>query len=1082
MANDPNENVSPVPHPIIIDNADLSQERKETLGGYLSELTRGNATNYDYGRNEQGIEASNNPYPVSYVAGSQEIELYDRISGLPSELTTPNSSQNHYLKEVQNLESEAVNIFNNLSNGGTPGPENISGTFEDVDSIINKNDQVSGHHLLRNLKEENPISSILKHNRFTKDDSGTVRTRFSQSQFGDFQDISARPDGSYNTTSPDEFKRLARIGRSLMLSATGDRKPGTKVEDAEDTVSSNQGFGGFNGIVAKAALGSVTFGDGLGAVPLGTKRIPVEDLHSFNQDKTDEDFSDDDIKFSDYTSESYGQLNSYMEDFSSRAMFDQAIAGMFSSLGMAIQYWLIAEALLLATNGVNMLVSLTGKKTPNDAIFAGPAASTVRLNKGQSRTRQKYQLPEFAIGGAPGITGQVGARVVNLLEDFLDFLEVRKPAFVMQALAEDKSVARALIIPFTQSIAYGWITLVVGQLADLGASSGYYASILRSLQRNRVYLDTYSSSGDQVDLIAYFRKMKENKLMRFVQILSTLGEISVAAGFFGKYLYSENDVPIDLLPDTGVNRVAKHRDFSGKSIVSVSSTPSMMLLPRSLQRAAITMENLGLDNGLHKIGLTPNTANNEFVENFLKNDPVAKKLNGAIRSKLGHPNEATNNRFSEEEVKAMEDMLEAEYMPFYFHDLRTNEIISFNAFLSSLSDGFSAEWSAQKGFGRIEAAQIYGGASRSISFNFILQAMSPADMDEMYYKINKLTTLVYPQYSRGTMMETDSNKFVIPFSQVPTASPLVRIRIGDLFRSNYSDQTLGRMMGAGDPEFVYDGKGGGDLLDNLVTEATVEAVNAWNKELAKNKGILPFFGKADFVAPRGSDAFFGIKGGKMKRRMKLTGYVFITKNGFAEAGDLASRYKGLKPSDLQDGQYWMFINDANTEAGEPSLVKIKQKNITNIDPAGSITAFADVFLPSFGSPGRSFLFDGTDKGNPIIRSFRSSGGRGLACAISGLGIDWKLNSTLWETTPGKRGPTGCEISISCVPIHDITPGLDADGFNRAPVYGIGDINRQLQGDFWMATKDYNEHLKTINGEKAKGDVTPTTKAGIPGKD
>ena len=56
MSNDPNNNTSPVPQPVIIDNADLSKERKDTLGGYLSSVTRGNASEYEYGRNEQGKE------------------------------------------------------------------------------------------------------------------------------------------------------------------------------------------------------------------------------------------------------------------------------------------------------------------------------------------------------------------------------------------------------------------------------------------------------------------------------------------------------------------------------------------------------------------------------------------------------------------------------------------------------------------------------------------------------------------------------------------------------------------------------------------------------------------------------------------------------------------------------------------------------------------------------------------------------------------------------------------------------------------------------------------------------------------
>ena len=161
------------------------------------------------------------------------------------------------------------------------------------------------------------------------------------------------------------------------------------------------------------------------------------------------------------------------------------------------------------------------------------------------------------------------------------------------------------------------------------------------------------------------------------------------------------------------------------------------------------------------------------------------------------------SRFSADQVRRIEDQLEAEHVPFYIQDLRTNEIISFHAFLTSISDSYAADWNGQKGFGRLEAAQIYGGGSRSIAVSFSMVPMNEEDFDEMYVKINKLTTLVYPQWSEGTTISTNSGTFVQPFSQVPTASPLCRIRVGDLFTSNYSKQSMARMMGIGKSEFTY---------------------------------------------------------------------------------------------------------------------------------------------------------------------------------------------------------------------------------------------------------------------------------------
>ena len=66
--------------------------------------------------------------------------------------------------------------------------------------------------------------------------------------------------------------------------------------------------------------------------------------------------------------------------------------------------------------------------------------------------------------------------------------------------------------------------------------------------------------------------------------------------------------------------------------------------------------------------------------------------------------------------------------------------------------------------------------------------------------------------------------------------------------------------------------------------------------------------------------------------------------------------------------------------------------------------------------------------------FRSEG-KGLAGTIDSLNFDWYENVT-WELTPGSRAPKMCKVSISFTPIHDISPGLDSNGFNRGPVYPI----------------------------------------------
>ena len=95
---------------------------------------------------------------------------------------------------------------------------------------------------------------------------------------------------------------------------------------------------------------------------------------------------------------------------------------------------------------------------------------------------------------------------------------------------------------------------------------------------------------------------------------------------------------------------------------------------------------------------------------------------------------------------------------------------------------------------------IYNKTTRKISLTFMLAATSPADFDAMWFDINKLTTLIYPQWSRGKPVKAaGGDRFIMPFSQIPTASPMIRLRMGDVIRGNYSKFSLARLFGAGIP-------------------------------------------------------------------------------------------------------------------------------------------------------------------------------------------------------------------------------------------------------------------------------------------
>jgi hypothetical protein len=81
--------------------------------------------------------------------------------------------------------------------------------------------------------------------------------------------------------------------------------------------------------------------------------------------------------------------------------------------------------------------------------------------------------------------------------------------------------------------------------------------------------------------------------------------------------------------------------------------------------------------------------------------------------------------------------------------------------------------------------------------------------------------------------------------------------------------------------------------------------------------------------------------------------------------------------------------------------------------------------------------------NPIIKSFKENGaGGGLAVVCKSMGFDW--NDSRWETNytstnNNSRAPMWLKVTMGMTAIHDIVPGISADGYMTAPVYPVGPI-------------------------------------------
>jgi hypothetical protein len=125
------------------------------------------------------------------------------------------------------------------------------------------------------------------------------------------------------------------------------------------------------------------------------------------------------------------------------------------------------------------------------------------------------------------------------------------------------------------------------------------------------------------------------------------------------------------------------------------------------------------------------------------------------------------------------------------------------------------------------------------------------------------------------------------------------------------------------------------------------------------------------------------------------------------------------------------------------------------------------------NPTQSFL---SITENPILKSFESTRGEGLAGFIQTIGFDWMMDEANWETNGyGNRAPMMCKITIDFAPMFDISPGLDSNGFMMAPVYPVGNtsnamlINANTEDNIMTKKENYNNLIR-----KSEFKNSPTT--------
>ena len=120
------------------------------------------------------------------------------------------------------------------------------------------------------------------------------------------------------------------------------------------------------------------------------------------------------------------------------------------------------------------------------------------------------------------------------------------------------------------------------------------------------------------------------------------------------------------------------------------------------------------------------------------------------------------------------ELIEENYgAPFYFKDLRDNSIIVFRAYIKSLNENVSPSWQNNSFLGRSEPTYVYTNSKRDLSFTLTLHAGTAIELDAIYKKLNRLTSLCYPQYANDRKM-----------GAIRMKPPLTKFRYGDLYNSD----------------------------------------------------------------------------------------------------------------------------------------------------------------------------------------------------------------------------------------------------------------------------------------------------------
>lgn len=721
-----------------------------------------------------------------------------------------------------------------------------------------------------------------------------------------------------------------------------------------------------------------------------------------------------------------------------------------------------------------------GSLHPATVSRMGSYDGEARFNLGPSGNRSSYQSNDSFLLKTK-TENEYTACVERGIQIFFDL-----PDTVGGAVAS--SFANPFKDAFESSTTYGYyLTLlrtlirdasdiiVDGFMGGIGAHAGLDFTTRGSLEVNSRTAEPSIYAGIEATEV-FLKRLKGSRLLSFMDLLANLGDLAIIAddsiadssiGYAHPFdaIGGEDDTIYNGVLQSAIHK--KSRLKTGRLSWGSNTIASLYMLPESFEVAE-----KDITGGSSSI------------------------ISSTLNSARGFVKSGASGRLKQEDVQRIEEHLDSVYVPFYFQDLRTNEIISFHAFLGSISDSYTANYDSQRGFGRASDIKSYQGTNRAISISFHVVATNPEDFDEMWYKINKFIMMVYPQYTAGrTIVDPNGNRFIQPFSQLVSSSPLVRMRVGDLIKSNISELDIARMFGAGTDSFNFtessreafrnqqsetnmdsermraseasikqrmmdmESSDGGLQEQDVIVLQVPMYVTRRNKNnrgrtigtnrtsvmdtlfLSTNQGR----GNSSIEVPRGSKFRVTrvVSQGERKYILRLVGIHAALSEVQDASFQLDLSKTGAIPVYRPDDDYVTRearaknarVDTLQSESGDHS----EQQTFETMK---NVTAF-------FNPEGQN--------GNPIMRAFNSTAGKGLAGFIENINFDF-FNS-MWDTDgENTRAPMSMQVDIQFSPIMDINTGLSSDGAMIGAPYNIGEIMKAF-------------HELKIGGKNKKSSIT-----------